>query len=262
MASFPGRVTLGRTGLQVGPLGVSGGYGVDAASLRRAFDRGVNYWYHGSIRRPGMTAAIRDLVAGGHRDELVIVLQSYARWGWHLERSLTKGLRLLGVERADVLLLGWYNNGPSAGILERVARLKEKGLFGHLAISGHNRPGFVSYAADARYGALHVRYSAAHPGAEKDLFPRLAKEGRPGVVAYTATSWGKLLKPARMPAGEAPLRARDCYRFVLSNPDFNVCMTGPSNAEHMDEALRALDDGPLSPEEDARIRRIGAHVHG
>ena len=65
-----------------------------------------------------------------------------------------------------------------------------------------------------------------------------------------------------MPTGEAPLRARDCYRSVLSNPDFQVCMTGPADAAQMDEALTALDEGPLSPEEMERARRLGRHVAG
>jgi predicted aldo/keto reductase-like oxidoreductase len=81
-------------------------------------------------------------------------------------------------------------------------------------------------------------------------------------VAYTATRWRHLLDPKKMPAGEPPMRGRDCYRFVLSNPDFNVCMTGPANAEQVNEALAALDDGPLSPEENERFRRIGRHVRG
>ena len=68
MAAFANRVTLGRSGLSVGPLGVSGGYGVGAASLLKAFDRGTNYFYHGSRRRHGMTAAIRNLVAAGRRE--------------------------------------------------------------------------------------------------------------------------------------------------------------------------------------------------
>jgi hypothetical protein len=37
------------------------------------------------------------------------------------------------------------------------------------------------------------------------------------VTIYTATCWRKLLKARQMPAGEAPLSAADCYRFVLSN---------------------------------------------
>jgi aryl-alcohol dehydrogenase-like predicted oxidoreductase len=73
---------------------------------------------------------------------------------------------------------------------------------------------------------------------------------------------GQLLDPKRMPPGERPLSAADCYRFVLSNPRADLCMTGPASAEQMDEALRALDLGPLSEEEMARVRRIGDYVHG
>ena len=262
MNPFPQRTPLGRTGLAVGPLGVSGGYGVDARSLLRAFDRGVNYWYHGSLRRNGMAKAIRELVRSGKRDQLVIVLQSYMRWPWYMERSVAGGLRHLGIDHADILLLGLYNSAPWESILARAERMREKGMFRHLAISGHHRPSFVDFAADRRYGVLHIRYSAAHPGAEQDVFPRMPQEDRPGIVAYTATSWGHLLRAKGLPKGEVPLRGRDAYRFVLTNPNFNVCMTGPKNAGEMDEALAALDDGPLSSDEETRIRRIGAVLHG
>jgi len=47
---------------------------------------------------------------------------------------------------------------------------------------------------------------------------------------------------------------------VLSSPDFNVCMTGPKNAAELEEAIAALDEGPLSPEEMVRVRRIGEFV--
>ncbi len=261
MAPFPNRVTLGRSGLSVCPLAISGGYGADAITLRKAFDRGVNYWYHGSIRRPGMTEAIRGIVAAGQRDQLVVVLQSYTRWPSWLERTFTAGLKLLGIDHADVLLLGWYNGMPPEAILDRAQRLREKGLFKALAISGHRRQSFLKFANDPRFDLLHIRYSAAHAGAEQDVFPFLGERGRPGIVAYTATAWGRLLSPKRMPSGEPPLRGRDCYRFVLSNPDFNACMTGPRDLAQMEEALAALDEGPISPEEEARIRRIGAHVH-
>ncbi|HEY3447114.1 MAG TPA: aldo/keto reductase [Myxococcales bacterium] len=262
MAPFPSPVTLGRTGLSVGPLAVSGGYGADAPTLRKAFERGVNYWYHGSLRKPGMTQAIREIVQAGQREKLVLVLQSYSRSAMLLEYTFAKGLKQLGTEYADVLLLGWHNGTPSARILDRATKLKERGLVRHLAISGHHRPSFVEFAKDPRLGILHIRYNAAHPGAEKDVFPAMPKENRPGIVAYTATSWGKLFDPGKMPRGEAVPRGRDAYRFVLSNPDFNVCMTGPKDAAQMDEALAALDDGPLSAEEMARMRKIGAQVHG
>ena len=261
MPAFPHRVTFGQTGLSVGTLGVSGGYGIDDKSLLRAFERGVNYWYHGSLPRKGMTAAIKQIVASGKRDELVVVLQCYVSWPWYLERTLRKELRLLGIDHCDVLLLGWYNKSPPEKILERADSLRGKGMFRHLAVSSHNRPAFVEFAKDARYGALHIRYNAAHTGAERDVFPHFPAESRPGTVAYTATRWGSLLKAKNAPKGESPMRGRDAYRFVLSNPDFNVCMTGPSDAAELDESLAALAEGPLSPEENERIRRLGRHVY-
>lgn len=261
MGSFPGRVTLGRSGLAVGPLALAGGYGIDRGGVLRAFDRGVNYFYHGSRRSLGMAAAIRSLIAGSHRDELVIVLQSYSRWPSFLERSLRRGLSELGVDHADVLLLGWFNHVPSRAMLERAARLREVGMFRHLAISSHHRPAFVEFADDERFSVLHIRYNAAHTGAEHDVLPHLPAAGRPGTVAYTATRWGSLLNPTKMPPGERPLRGRDAYRFVLSNPGFDACLCGPKNHIELDEALAALDEGPLSAAEETRIRAIGRHVH-
>jgi hypothetical protein len=37
------RATLGRTGLEVGRLGISASYGVPTAAVERAFEQGVNY---------------------------------------------------------------------------------------------------------------------------------------------------------------------------------------------------------------------------
>jgi predicted aldo/keto reductase-like oxidoreductase len=64
-----------------------------------------------------------------------------------------------------------------------------------------------------------------------------------------------------MPAGERPLAAADCYRFVLSHPDVNVCLTAPSTATQMEDNLKALDAGPLDEEEMARVRRIGKQIY-
>jgi len=112
------------------------------------------------------------------------------------------------------------------------------------------------------FDVFHIRYSAVNSGAEVDAFPGLTGDDRPGVVAFTATAWGRLLNRKKMPAGESPLRAADCHRFALSHPGVDVCMMGARSADQVREDLRALDLGPLGPDEMSRMRRIGDHIYG
>jgi aryl-alcohol dehydrogenase-like predicted oxidoreductase len=252
---------LGRTGLSVGRLGVACSYGAPTRAFEEAFERGVNYFYWGSMRKEAMARAVRNIVSKGQRDRLVIVLQSYSRSALLLETFFRRGLKQLGIGAADVLLLGWHNTPPSERILDRALSMREKGMFKHLAVSGHHRPLFPKLAADGRFDILHVRYNAVHRGAEEDVFARLPAENSPGVVTYTATRWGDLLKADKMPPDEAPLRAADCYRFAMSHPSVDVCMSGPKNLAQMREALEALESGPLSEAEMNRIRAIGDHIH-
>lgn len=249
--------------LKVSRLGIGAGYGVPAAAVEKAYrEHGINYLYWGS-RRPGMREAIRTL-APTERDRLVIAIQTYDHTGWFIERSVEKGLRALGIEHADILILGWHNHVPGKRILEAALRLRERGRIRFLAMSGHNRKnhGRVAAMAGSPIDVLMCRYNAAHRGAETEIFPFLPERDRPGVTTYTATRWGQLLKPGKIPPGERPLTSAECYRFVLSNPSVDLCMTGPASMRQMEEALTALDGGPLTPGEMERVRRIGDHVRG
>jgi hypothetical protein len=107
-----------------------------------------------------------------------------------------------------------------------------------------------------------VRYNAAHPGAEREVFPHLAAVAEPpGVVAYTATRWGALLDRRLIDAGERVPTAADCYRFALSDPRVSLCLSGPKNAAELDDALIALERGPLPADELEWMRRVGKQVH-
>ena len=260
-SNFHEKRVLGRTGLMVGRLGVAASYGAPTEAFEEAFDRGVNYFYWGSRRTAAMGEAIRRIVRRGRREEMVLVLQSYSRHAGLMRRLFKRGLRGLGLDSADVLLLGWHNALPSHRILDEALAMREAGLVKTIALSGHNRPLFPELAADGRFGLFHIRYNAVHRGAEQDIFPHLPETNRPGIATFTTTRWGDLLNPKKLPPGEAPLRGSDCYRFVLSNPAVDLCMCGPKDMAQPREALSSLDLGPLSDEEMARIRRIGDHIH-
>jgi len=139
--------------------------------------------------------------------------------------------------------------------------MKAEGLFRFLAISSHNRLLFPQLAGGDVFDIFHLRYNAAHRGAETEVFDKLKDKSRPGIVSYTATRWGQLLNPKKIPRDEKPPSASDCYRFVLSNPNVDICMCGPRSRSQMKEALRSLELGPLPEEELARLRKIGDHVH-
>ncbi len=259
-STFSQRVLLGRTGIEVSRLGIGSSYGVSRRACRAAFDAGVNYFFWGSLRTRSMALAIRDL-APAHRDELVVVLQCYVRLASLIPRSIEKGLATLGLDHADVLLLGWHDHLPSPRILDAVERERLRGRFRFLGASSHERRLFPRLLEHGRYDVFHLRYGAAHPGAEQDIFPYLPESGRPGTAAFTCTRWGDLLNPRKMPQGEAPLRAADCYRFALSNPYIDVAICGPSNDEEMTHALSVLQTGPMNEQELSRAHAIGHRVH-
>src|SRR5512137_2176539 len=241
--------TLGRTGVTVGPLGISASYGVPEAAVERAVEAGMTYVYWGSRRTAAFAGALRQLAP--RREGFTLVVQSYARVAPALAWSVERALGRIGYDHADVLLLGFWNHGMRPRVLDAARRLQQRGLVNYLAVSSHNRRVAAELAASGAFDIVHVRYNAAHPGAESDCFPHLPADHRPGVVSFTGTSWAQLLNPKYTPPGERTPSAADCYRFVLSHPDVDVCATGPTSAAHVEEALLARDLGPMSADEQA-----------
>ena len=251
---------LGSSGLEVSRLGLGSSYGVSGKDVERAIERGINYLYWGSRRRDDFGKAITR-AARRDRERLCVVVQTYSRSALALGPSLELALRRLRIEHADVLLLGWWNAPPPERIVDKALELREAGKCRALMVSCHHRPTFQRFIADPVWGGIMVRYSAAHRGAETEVFPHLAASpSPPGVVAYTATRWGALVDPAVVPAGEPVPRASDCYRFALSAPQVDVVLAGPRNGAELDEAMAALDRGPMSADELAWMRRVGDGV--
>jgi len=265
MEKFNTPVILGSTGLRVGRLGISSSYGAPAAAFEEAFERGCNYFVIGSFmkgRSKEMITAIRNITKRGERDKLVVCLMEYTHSYLIGKNHFYKGLKKLGLDHVDALMLGYYPNKPRKHVMDLALHLKEKQVVRHLALSGHSRKLFPKLIKDNNIDIFQVRYNAVNSGAEQDVFPFTGGENRPGMISFTATRWGQLLKESKMPEGEKPLTATDCYRFVLSNPAVDICMTGARTREMMHENLQTLESGPLNEEEMNRIRRIGDHIYG
>lgn len=247
-------------GRRIFRLGLSGSFGLDEAGCREGLER-MQYVFW-SPRMKALTAALRDALA---RDRDRYVVSAGPLLGYFpgaVRRAAEAALRTLRVDRLDVFQLYWLGkmSAFTAAVREELIRLREEGKVRVLGVSIHDRLRAATLAQDPAVDLLMIRYNAAHPGAEHDIFPRLARR-RPVVVAYTATAWRKLLRPPRGFAGSVPT-AGDCYRFCLSSPHVDVVLTGPRSVAELRENVAALEKGPLGPREMEEIRAFGRAVHG
>jgi aryl-alcohol dehydrogenase-like predicted oxidoreductase len=242
-------------------LGLAANYGIDEDGVRAAMDRGVNLFVW-TMRGKGLRNPLRHALA--ERRELVAVagFATMGWFGWSVRRSAEKLLRELGTDYLDVFLLGWVGVGSAwTSSTERdLVHLRESGKVRAIGVSIHDRPRAGQLAASSPLDILMIRYNAAHPGAEREIFPH-RRGATPTVLAYTATSWRKLLKKPSGWDGPA-MTAGDCYRFQLSSPHVDFAVTGPASREQLDANLDGLAKGPLGAEEEARFRAFGRAVHG
>jgi aryl-alcohol dehydrogenase-like predicted oxidoreductase len=254
---------LGATGMPVFRLGLSATYRPGERALRIAVDQGVNYLFGFGIDTQ-MTGFIRGLNAD-RRERVVVATGGYnwILWRSRLKKSLESALRRLKTDYIDVFhYLGILNPGHfPPPVQDELMQLRADGRVRAIAVSCHDRKFAGELAARGVVDVLMIRYNAAHPGAERDIFPHVCAHGI-GVVSYTATRWGRLLvRPKRWPQDEPVATPGQCYRFVLSNPNVHVVLMAPRNERQLLNNLKEAQYGPLPEDEAAFMRRFGACVH-
>jgi aryl-alcohol dehydrogenase-like predicted oxidoreductase len=241
-------------------VGLSGSFGLDEAGAREALER-MNYVFWTPLMK-GVTPALKDAL---RRDRERYVVATGPMFGYlrgSLRRAVEKRLRLLGTDHLDVFQLFWLSkmSAFTGGVQEELVRLREEGKVRAVGVSIHDRPRAGRLAEDSILDLLMIRYNAAHPGAEREIFPHLERR-RPALVAYTATSWRKLLRAPKGWAGP-PMTAGDCYRFCLASPHVDVVLMGPKDGAQLRDNLAAVERGPLAEGDLARMRAFGKAVHG
>lgn len=249
-------------GKPVHRLGLALSFGIDEKGVREAADAGINYFLWTQMRTGAGTPGLRDVLKRDREGNVVCAGPTLGYFPGAIRKGCEKALRKLGVEYLDVFQLYWLGVGSAwtESTISELLALKEEGKVRAIGVSIHDRERAGRLAADSPLDMLMLRYNAAHPGAERDVFPHLPGKKR-AVVAYTATSWRKLLSAPSGWTGPVPTAA-DCYRFCLSSAHVDVVLSGPASAEQLRENLKGLSKGPLTPEEDAWMRAFGREVHG
>jgi aryl-alcohol dehydrogenase-like predicted oxidoreductase len=274
-ATLEGRRPLGRTGLRVSALGLAKAFGpwtwvervqrLRPEDVERAFhDSGVNVFLV-SPRMQEICEGVRRLIRDGQRERIVLVSGQGLPTAGSARRALERQLRLLGTDHLDLWLMGyvrgrWYVRDD---VWSAMTRLREQGKTRAIGFSAHDRPLAARLARELPADAIMVRYNASHRGAEREVFDALADLGarRPGIIAYTATRWGMLLRPLPQRGFPHALTGAECYRFVLGHPAVDMVWCAAATAEQLREDVTGARLGPLDERRTREVRRFGDAVH-
>lgn len=298
MSSFIRR-QLGRTGLEVSPLGIGGGSGIASEDLFYAFEHGINYFFFSSdlhhCTYQKSVQALKMLCgrASSVREQVVLATVSYVNNPKKVLSILVDQFSELDVDYIDVFHWGWVSEeddvlplikmakilkGPCShtkfirqmqmlaeGRTEQALAINEellkRGLVRHVGASFHSRS--LARAWMRNLDVLMLRYNIAHLGAEQDVAPFLygEKSRDPGMVVFNVGHIGPRpfhIPPPGWPAHRYVPSIPDCYRFALSQSWVDLVLTGMANRQQIDQALAALEQGPLSEQECQQLREYGA----
>jgi len=255
--------TVGKTGLKVNRIGLSASYRPGKKTIYKAVDEGINYFFCFGIDMQ-MHSVLRDVLQ--HNREKFVIASGGGNLYYtsqNLKKCLEKRLKQLKTDYLDIFMyLGVTNEKyfpPNA--LDNLYRLKSEGKVKYVGFSTHERKLAGRLADEGALDVMMIRYNAAHRGAEKDIFPFIGKHNT-GIISFTATRWRYLLRrPKGWPKDGRIPTAGDCYRFVLSNPNVDVCMMAPTNEKQLISNLKEISRGPLKVDEMDFMLKFGDAVY-
>ena len=263
--------TYGKTGDKVSVLGFGAmrlpmvedhvDMDLSVSIIGRALDLGVNYvdsavGYCNAESQIAVGKAIK-----GRRDNLFVSTKNHYRgesadeWQQNLDDSL---------ERIDVNYIDFYHShglrwevyqlqsGPGKP-MERFRKAKEEGLIRHRCFSCHDTPENMMKLIDTgEFDGMLVQYNLLDRRNEEAI--AYAHEKGMGVAIMGPVGGGRLVAPSEQIRGMVSSGARStpevALRFVLSNPNVTLTLSGMNSLAMVDEnAATAGREEPLSAEE-------------
>jgi aryl-alcohol dehydrogenase-like predicted oxidoreductase/HEAT repeat protein len=248
------RRRLGKTGLEVAPLAISGAFELPVSCLARGRDAGVNAFFW----EPEYRAMSEYLRRAERKEDLVVIAGSYEADARTIERDVDRALRRLRIEALGVMLLFWVRSPArlSDEGFGALAQLKEAGKVRAIGFSTHLRELAAAALVERPWDVVMCRHSAAHPGIETALLP-VAREREVGVIAFSALVYSRMLAPDA--SGERP-DAADCYRYPLTQPGVSVVLSAPRRQRELEENLAVLRRPTLDAAVEQHLRAHGARV--
>jgi predicted aldo/keto reductase-like oxidoreductase len=239
--------------------------------MHRAFDMGVNYidsapYYCDSLSEIAVGKALK-----GYRDKVYLSTKnpiedlSGDNWLGRLEASLKR----LDTDYIDFYhfwgiglesFKSWQNQ--KFGPIEAAHKAKEQGLIKHISFSFHDDAKNMPEIIDSGlFESVLLQYNVLDRSNEENIV--YAKSKGLGVVIMGPVGGGRLGAPSQVIQGMLKQKPKSsaevAMRFVLSNPNAHIALSGMSTIEQLEEnAELASRTGHLTEDEIARTSEIVA----
>ncbi|MFV8756660.1 aldo/keto reductase [Nannocystaceae bacterium ST9] len=249
------RRALGSSGIELAPIVVSGAFGLMPGSLAHAVERGVDTFFW-EPRYANLGRFLRQR----SRRSLQVIAGSFHADRAGIEADLELARRRLERETIDVFLLFWARSPARLGgeSLDVLRELQQRGSIRSFGFSTHDRTIACEAIATGEWPIVMTRHSAAHHGAEHELFPRAHAAGV-GVLSFSALCYGRMLRGSSV--FERGPEAVDCYRYSLAQTGVSACISAPRRHRELVENLAALERPGLVAEQLEALRAHGLEVH-
>ena len=266
--------TYGKTGDKVSALGFGAmrlpmvddhvDMDLSISIIRRALDLGVNYVDSAVGYCNGESQIAVGKAIKGRRDKLFVSTKNNYRGedGDEWQRVLDQSLERIDVDYIDFyhlhgLRLETYRKqlGPNKPI-ERFRKAKEEGLIRHTCFSCHDTPENMKTLIDTgEFAGMLVQYNLLDRRNEEAI--AYAHEKGMGVAIMGPVGGGRLVAPSdqiQSMVGEARSTPEVALRFVLSNPNVTLALSGMNSIAMVEEnTATASREEPLSAEERQNI---------
>ena len=244
---------LGRTGLQISPMGLGGipVQRIDAEGTKQLLQKlvvaGVNY----IDTARGYTVSEEYIGYGleGIRDKFVLATKSMARTKEAMAADIDISLKNLRTDYIDLYQV--HNPGPKdletviapGGALEALLEARQAGKIGHIGITLHSADMFQKALELSWVETIMFPYNLVETQGE-DLIRICGQKG----IGFIA------MKPL---AGGAIEDATLALRFIGQNSNVSVVIPGMAEEKELQQNLAAVaDTAPLSLEEKQKINQI------
>ena len=242
--------------------------------MRKAFDSGVNhvdtaYNYHDEESEIVVSKALKD----GYREKVTLSTKCPV---WHddfsepehFDKYLDESLKKLDVEYLDIYFLHsinqkrWEEKVKPFKLIERAKKAKEDGRIKFIGFSFHDKPEVLKEIIDSDgFDVMLVQYNILDVANEAMI--KYAAEKGLGVFIMGPVGGGRLA--GNPPDDLQPLltKGRENFtdlalKFVWSNPNISVALSGMSNEEMVDDniAIATSKEVTLTRDELVKAKKI------